>query len=336
MTSRERVTRAITFQRPDRIPVRFGYFGIDDTYFLKWKQIGAGDETQRQSYDEWGCRWERSEQNNMGQIKYHPLEDWAAYDTFVFPDPNDPALYEDMERLLDENAGDKYVFVEIFMLLFERLHSLRGFSNVLIDLYEEPEKLGELADRIVEYDIEIIHNIQRRFPGRIQGFSCTDDWGTETNTFISTDMWNEFFRPRYQKIFDACREDGWHIWLHSCGKITNFMDGFIGLGIDVLNLQQPRVLDIENFGKKYAGKVCFATLCDIQRTLPFGSEEDIRSEVRELCRWWATPKGGLILMDDGNGPALGISDENRRIMLDEFMKQNPYSGGEPDGQEMEH
>lgn len=324
MTSRERVIRAITFRKPDKIPVRFGYFGVDDTYFLHWNQIGTGDESKAQSYDEWGCLWQRSEQNNMGQVKGHPLKDWADLENYRFPDPNDSSLYEGMEEQLRNNGTDKYVFVEIFMLLFERLHSLRGFSEVLMDLYVEPEKLSALADAIVDYDIAIIQNIQKRFPGQIQGFSCTDDWGSELNTFISVDMWNEFFKPRYKKIFDACKKAGWHIWFHSCGKITNFMEGFLELGVDVLNLQQPRVLGIEEFGQKYAGKVCFATLCDIQHTLPYKGEEEIREEVRLLCKYWATGEGGLILMDDGNGEALGISDEKRRIMLDEFLKQNPY------------
>lgn len=324
MNSRERVIRTIEFKKPDKVAVRFGEFGVDDTYFLKWKQIGPGDRSLRESYDEWQCLWQRSEQNNMGQIKGHPLEEWENLENYVFPNPDDPALYEGMAEQLETHGKDKYVFVEIFMLLFERLHSLRGFSNTLMDLYLEPEKLGELADRIVDYNIRIINNIQARFPGKIQGFNCTDDWGTEENTFISVELWDEFFKPRYKKIFDACRQDNWHIWFHSCGKINNFMDGFIDLGVKVLNLQQPQVLDLQAFGDKYAGKICFATLCDIQKTLPFKGEEEIREEVRDLCKYWATDKGGIILMDDGNGESLQIPKENRMVMLDEFLKQNPY------------
>ena len=324
MTSRERVIRAIEFQKPDKLPIRFESLGVDDTFCLRWKQIGAGDESKRESYDEWGCRWERADDCNMGQIKYHPLESWDSYPAFVFPNPNDPALYEDMYRQLAENGKDKYIFVDIFMLLFERLHSLRGFENVLMDLYEEPELLGDLADKIVEYDLAIIRNIKERFPTQIQGFTCSDDWGTEQNTFMSVEMWRDFFKPRYAKIFDACKANGWHVWLHSCGKINNFMEDFIDLGIRVLNLQQPCVLDIEVFGKQYAGRICFATLCDIQHTLPFKSIPEIKEEAALLCRCWATTRGGLILMDDDNGEALGISMEKRQAMMAEFVKCDPY------------
>ncbi|NLM76023.1 MAG: hypothetical protein GX187_08015 [Clostridiaceae bacterium] len=324
MTGKEVVRRAIEFKNPARLPVRFGYFGMDDTFYLKWNQIIGVDENSRQSYDEWGCLWERSEQDNMGQVKGHPLLDWDDLKNYKFPDPNHPSLYSGMEEQYRENAEGKYVFFEIFMLLFERLHSLRGFNNVLMDLYLEPEKIAYLADRIVEYNLEIIRNIDQRFHGRIDGFYCTDDWGTELNTFISLDMWNDFFKPRYKKIFDACKKAGWHVWLHSCGKVNNFIDGFIDVGVDVLNLQQPRVLGIEEIGKKYAGKVCFATLCDIQHTLPFKSNEEITEEARLLLDCWATDSGGFILMDDGNGEALGIPDSKRKAMLDAFLKYDPF------------
>ena len=135
MTGKEVVRRAIEFKNPARLPVRFGYFGMDDTFYLKWNQIIGVDENSRQSYDEWGCLWERSEQDNMGQVKGHPLLDWDDLKNYKFPDPNHPSLYSGMEEQYRENAEGKYVFFEIFMLLFERLHSLRGFNNVLMDLY---------------------------------------------------------------------------------------------------------------------------------------------------------------------------------------------------------
>lgn len=328
MTGRERMIRTIEFRKPDCLPVRFSCFGRDDTYLLRWKQIGPGDESKRTSVDEFGCTWSRTEQANMGQITGHPLEDWEDYEGFQFPDPKDPALYEDMAQLLEENGRDKYVFVDIFMLLFERLQSLRGFSNVLIDLYEEPELLGELADRIVEYDIEIIHQIAKRFPTEIQGFHCTDDWGTENGTIISPAMWDEFFRPRYQRIFDEVHKAGWHVWLHSCGKITDVVDGLIDVGVDVLELQQPSVFGIKEFGQRFAGRVCFATLCDIQRTMAFGTDDDIRAEAAEICKYWSTPDGGLFLIDDENGDALGFSNDRRKIMYDAFLNHDPFQVSE--------
>lgn len=66
LTGYERVRRAIEFDEPDRLPVMYERFGRTDAAFIDWGQIGTGDLTQRQSVDEWGCVWQRSQQENMG------------------------------------------------------------------------------------------------------------------------------------------------------------------------------------------------------------------------------------------------------------------------------
>ncbi|MBC7235925.1 MAG: hypothetical protein H5T69_08790, partial [Chloroflexi bacterium] len=198
MTSYEIVHRAIHFEGPDRLPLVFAALDINDLHPVPTNAIGTGDHSKRQTYDEWGCLWTRSEVANMGQVKGHPLEDWSALKTYRWPDPDDPAYYAGMEERFAGSEG-KYVTTSIFMLLFERMHSLRGMANVLTELYTEPERMAFLADRIVEFDLAVIRNIGARFPGRIHGLRFTDDWGTELATFISPKMWCSFFQPRYAR-----------------------------------------------------------------------------------------------------------------------------------------
>jgi len=206
-----------------------------------------------------------------------------------------------------EGSDGKYIYTDIFMLLFERMHSLRGFQNTLMDLYLEREKIEWLADRIVEFDIEIIKNISSRFPGQIDALTFSDDWGTQQNMFISPELWKEFFKPRYKKIFDVCKSAGWHIWMHSCGKINDIIPELIDIGVDVLNLEQPRLLGIEEIGNKFAGKICFLSGCDIQSTMPYADREAIREEARLLLNCWGTEDGGFIAtMDAENEEDLQI------------------------------
>ena len=204
---------------------------------------------------------------NMGQVKGHPLADWGALARFRWPDPHDPAFYSGMEQRFAGSEG-KYVMTGIFMLLFERLHALHGFESTLADLYLERERIEVLADRIVEFDLGIIEEIAHRFPGQIHGFSFTDDWGTQRNVFIKPALWDAF-KPRYKRIFDAAHAAGWHVWMHSCGKVNAILESLIDIGLDVINLQQPRALGIEEIGSQFRGRICFESLCDIQHTLPF-------------------------------------------------------------------
>jgi uroporphyrinogen decarboxylase len=323
MLSYEVVSRAIEFRRPDRLPVFFETLGISDVHSVEWNQIGTGDRNLRETLDEWGCTWARSEIENMGQVKGHPLADWRAWDTYRWPDPDNPAFYDGMEARFAGSEG-KYVRTGIFMLLFERMHSLHGFENTLTDLYLERERSDALADRIVEFNLGIIENIRGRFGDRIHGFSFTDDWGTQQNVFVRPALWDEFFKPRYRRIFDAIHAAGWHVWMHSCGKVNAYLEGLIEIGLDVINLQQPRALGIEEVGRQFRGRICFESLCDIQHTLPFKGPDEIREEVRLLLHEWGTPAGGFILSDYGDGAAIGVPPETKRIMLDAFLDADPW------------
>jgi hypothetical protein len=136
---------------------------LSDVHDLPWNQIGTGDHRQRKTMDEWGCGWERTEMSNMGQVTEHPLIRWENLGRYRWPDPDNEAFFTGMEEKLTGSDG-MYVVTSIFMLLFERMHALRGFQNTLEDLYLETERVERLADRIIEFDIRLIENISARFP----------------------------------------------------------------------------------------------------------------------------------------------------------------------------
>ena len=324
MSSYEVVRRAVEFQTPDRLPVRFDSLGLSDIHNVGWNQIGTGDNSTLHSLDEWGCTWERSASTaNMGQVKGHPLANWGDLDRYRWPDPNDPAFYTGMEQRFAGSDG-KYVMTSIFMLLFERMHSLHGFENTLTDLILERERMEMLADRIVAFDLAIIANISSRFPGMIHGFNFTDDWGTQQALIIRPDLWQDFFKPRYTRLFAAMHTAGWHVWMHSCGKVNAILEDLIEAGVNVVNLQQPRALDIAAVGRQFRGRLCFESLCDIQHTLPFKSPPEIEEEARLLLQEWATPQGGFVLSDYGDGRAIGVPLETKKTMLQAFLQADPW------------
>lgn len=269
MSSYEVVRRAIEFENPERLPLRFEALGLSDVHCVNWKQVCSGADTKlHETIDEWGCLWMRSGVTNIGQVKGHPLADWSSLEHFRWPNPDDPALYDVMEDRFT-GSNDKYIMTGIFMLLFERMYALHGFENTLADLYLERKNIENLADRIVEFNLRVVENISQRFPNSIHGLHFIDDWGTEQATFIKPELWNEFFRPRYARIFNAIHRAGRHVWMHSCGKINAITENLIEIGLDVINLQQPRTLGVTDIGRQFQGRICFSSLCDIQHTLPF-------------------------------------------------------------------
>ena len=330
MTSREIVQRAIHFRTPPRLPVQMGCFGIDDTTWVACK-AAAGWKPCAPSADEWNCVWAKTEMENMGQVKGHPLEDIGGLKAYRPPDFTDPSRYTDMGAALDKLAPEeKYTFSGIFMVLFERMHSLHGFEQTLVDLYDNRGAMEALADMIADAHVALVNETCRRFPGRIDAWAMSDDWGTQQAAFVSFEMWMDFFFPRYKRIFDAMHAHGCDVWVHSCGKVNEIVEGYIRAGVNVVNLQQPRALGIEEVGRRYRGRIAFQSLSDIQASLPTGERRKVAEDAEQLMRHWASPTGGFVFSDYGGDAAIGVPDPSiKRYMYYEFSRWSERLYGQP-------
>lgn len=332
MTPKEVVTRAIEFRSPPRLPIAGYSEEVDDYTHIRYQPVKPPQAQARDDVDEWLCVWAKTDTPNMGQVKGHPLEDLARMDAFGWPDADDPRRYADVPRQLAELRADparrvKYCQTGIFMILWERMHSLHGFENCMIDLVEDDPRLHELADHILQFDLGVVANMHRLCGDAIDEFGFTEDWGTQNDLQISPQLWRRFFLPRYRRLFAAIHDCGWRINMHSCGKINKALPGLIEVGLDTVNMQQPRTNGIEEIGRDFAGKICFATLCDIQKTLPRSDPGEIRAEAELLMRTWGTPAGGFILGDYGDHAAIGATPEAKQIMLDAFRELDPWKNG---------
>jgi uroporphyrinogen-III decarboxylase len=310
--------------------VRFGAFGQDDTADVPLKD-GAGFDPGEELVDEWACRWETTDVPNMGQVKGHPLDDLRDVDKIPTPDYNDDRRYEAAPQAIQSAAENgKYVTVGIFAVLFERMHMLHGFENVLSGLLLDRPAMEALADKIVETHLVLIDNLRRRFGDRIHGISMTDDWGTQQSAFVSFDLWINFFYPRYKRLFDAMHDAGYDVWVHSCGRINEIIEGYIRTGVDVVNLQQPRAMGIREIGERYRDRIAFESLADIQATLPTGDRRRVDEDVEMLMTHWASSKGGFVFSDYGDPAGIGVNDpEIKLYMYERFSEYSERIYGEP-------
>jgi hypothetical protein len=333
--SREIVRRAIEFGTPPRLP-----FFLGSAWSKKLSAV-IGDlpndvcdcwEMDRQVngwffdnpvLDDWGCQWARTDVNNMGQVVGHPLGDWSRMLAFRPPNPCHPFYFERIEDGI-RDAGERYVVITSHFTLFERLHMLHGFARTLEDFYLEPEHIHRLLDMILEFKIAHLDEAAKRFGERVHGILLTDDWGTQQNAFVSAEIFRTFFLARYKQLFDSIHRHGWHVILHSCGKINDLVPFLIDAGADVLNMQQPRAYGIRELGKAFAGKVCFLTTVDIQATLPKQDPDAVRTEARELVENWSTPAGGFIVFNYGDSAGIGVTDAIAEVMFKAFYGLREY------------
>jgi len=81
---------------------------------------------------------------------------------------------------------------------------------------------------------------------------------------------------------------------HSDGNIYPIIDDLVEIGLDILNPIQPKSMDPYSLKKRYGKNLSLWGTVDIQETLPFGTTEDVESEVRERIKNLA-PGGGFII-----------------------------------------
>jgi hypothetical protein len=111
------------------------------------------------------------------------------------------------------------------------------------------------------------------------------DFGTQIGQFCSVKTYRELYKPFHQAVNRHIhRLTKWKTFIHSCGAILPFIPEFIDAGFDVLNPVQcsalgmdPRTLKRE-FGKQI---VFWGGGVDTQKTLPFGTPDEVYREVRE-------------------------------------------------------
>ncbi|MHB9029784.1 MAG: uroporphyrinogen decarboxylase family protein, partial [Candidatus Latescibacterota bacterium] len=70
--------------------------------------------------------------------------------------------------------------------------------------------------------------------------------------------------------------------------------------------------------EKYGDRLCFEGGVSVQKTLPFGSPEDVRREVRE--RIAVLGQGGWYILGPAHAIQAGTPPENITAMFDEAAK----------------
>ena len=118
---------------------------------------------------------------------------------------------------------------------------------------------------------------------------------------MSPATWRRFIKPRLAKLAAIPRKKGIPTFLHCDGNPTAILDDLVEVGVTVLNPVQPLAIDPSYVKEKYSDDLCLFGTIDIQRTLPFGTPEDVQKEVitrMETCG----RNGGLILSPTHNVP----------------------------------
>jgi len=328
-TRRELVERAIRFECPERVPMWFVNAGqAQGDAIVYHLSLGREDDP---ATNEWGYRLESLDDGTMGHPTRPHLPDWDSAAGFRAP----PLREDDRAALLGDYLAmceDRYRLASLDLSGFTVYTLLRGFENSMVDFLTEPERFAWLMDMIVDWECEVTAMAARR---GFHGIHCADDWGTQSGLIVSPELWRRLFKPRYRRQFDRAHELGLHVWYHCCGNFADVVDDFHDIGVDVLNISQPNVVDCEAVGRRLRGRQCFLVPISYQTISIQGTAEEIYAEARRLYDLLGTERGGFIGYVEEYS-CMGMSETNYRACAEAFRRLSfPFGGDQASGSHAE-
>ncbi len=250
--------------------------------------IGFFEEIESDLFrDVFGVVWDRRVDKDIGIVKGHVLAE-PTLENYEFPDPLDRRFFDGIESKIGQ-CPDRFRVFEIGFSLYERAWTLRGMENIMMDFIEHPEFVHEFFTKITDYNIA---QVKEALKYDIDAVYFGDDWGQQHGLIMGPSLWREFILPQLKRMYAVAGDAGKYVFIHSCGDVDELFDDLIDAGLDCFNPFQPEVMDVFGLLEEYRGRLAFFGGLSIQKTLPFGTTEQVYAESCRLLE--AGLKGGLI------------------------------------------
>jgi uroporphyrinogen decarboxylase len=337
MNKREIVKTVLQHKKPPYVPWSFGFTveareklshyygqedleGILDNHILGLgNPIGFFEDIGDDCFmDVFGVVWDRSVDKDIGIVKGCILPE-PMLSHYEFPDPSDPRFFADIPQKIDA-FGDRFRVFQIGFSLYERAWTLRGMQNLLIDFLDHPNFVRELFNAIADYNIA---QIEEALKYDIDGIYFGDDWGQQNGLQMGYPLWRRFVYPVLKRMYGVVREAGKFVFIHSCGDVDELFDDLVEIGLNCFNPFQPEVMDVGSLLKNYRGRLAFYGGLSIQKTLPYGSVDDVLAESQWLLNLGS---GGGYIFAPSHDVEGDVPVENMLAFIEAARSQPGFAG----------
>lgn len=250
--------------------------------------------------DEWGLLYKPEGHGSGSYDEIYPPPALAAAETIAdlnaYPWP-DPDLYDyDVLPELAERCGGRALGIG-YTAPFFYYNILRGYEKSLEDLILRPEFAHYFLKKIHDTFIEKHKRAYAVMEGVADLSQVTDDYGEQHGLLISPKMLTEFFKPLLECSMELTKKHGLFVFHHDDGDIRTIIPTLLEMGTDILNPVQWRCgdWDLPTLKAQYGKEICFHGGGDNQYTLPFGTPDEVRAEVKWLIESLASDQTGFIL-----------------------------------------
>jgi len=196
------------------------------------------------------------------------------------PYPVDPKVYHDLVG----KVGDRGVVMPTVIEAGLIIHELLGSETLGYFSVDCREELQQLVDVYAARSLE--HTKNMLDAGIVAPFAWV---GPELYLppLMGPAEFHDFVYKADKPICDLIHDRGGYVWVHCHGKVANFIDSFIDMGVDVLNpLEPPKNGDIHmgEIIKKYGNRIGWEGNIEIQDLL-LSSPDQVRALIDECVRY---------------------------------------------------
>lgn len=245
------------------------------------------------------------------------IETWE--DDIQSPDLLQPLDWSGAKAQQDEiRAAGKLSLSLMATGLFEQCHYLMGFEDFFVNIMTEEDDMHGLIQYIADYKMTYAKLLVENLKPDVVLWH--DDWGSKINLFLRPEVWREFLKPHYEKIFKYFKDNGVIVMVHSDCYNAPIVPDMIDCHIDVWQGPIPEN-NIPELQKTTKGKMVLMGGIDSSIDVQDWDEDTIRAEVRRACDEYV-PGGGFIpcLTYGGEGSIYpGVND----VIMDEIRRISP-------------
>lgn len=261
-------------------------------------------------------------------------------ENFAWPDPDD-FDYDVAARVLQSIPDDKAKRVDgkygilaegmtleeatqktsgTWLPLICTLFDMFGLEETLVKCALEPKMIQAAICKIEEFGMSFYEKLFKATTGMAQFAYFGDDFSTQKGMMLSPKHWRTYLKPTFEKYFALAKKYDFKVWFHSCGQFRPVMGDLIDIGLDVWETAQVHLKgnEPEILKQEYGDYITFFGAISTQTVLPFGTEEEVRKQVRDRIRVLGRNGGYICGPDHGIMPDVPL--ENVLAMVDEAKR----------------
>lgn len=293
--------------------------GIDFRWIVpNW--VGVRDmefDGEKGYIDMWNTpyKWTGESYASIGQPLNQDALTLEDIESFEWPDPNQPAMFEGLREQAKhwyENTDYIVGADGIKIGILQTAAQIRGYDKLFLDFSINPDIAHLVLDKISEITNEMYRKYMQAVDNYVQVVVITDDQGTQNSLMISPKMFREFIKPRLKTQIETIKANAdVKVLMHCDGAILPIVEDLIEIGVDILNPIQTVVKGFEDSSalkEKYRDRICFHGGIDVQQVLPNATAEEVRQEVAK--RIYELGRGGGYILAPCHNINVDIPVEN--------------------------